>query len=331
MSKLKMRTARVLRTIARTNASAGKVIEHLYNRPKVVTGSSFDHTSGRNYTIVRSASAPEAKRVGIYLRGGCDVPAVFGVAKMMRASVTGTLAIWRDPVHITGTRSDLLLQALDGIDPSATSAIEEVSKRLQLRRGYFNPRFFDPTFTVRRQEALGPFPKSVVVLSVGSDYTRRLYRHREHGFLVDPGGFWLGNNIESAIADPDSVKWFAKTFKSVGRLSVEQFHASFGRLVSEVKARANAHVAVFNVLTVNPLERTHNYGLIDEHDTSRRRDFIIALAELSRELDFDVIDVDRALKLHGLNGQVDFAHITEAQFAPITAECYRVFRQRELI
>jgi hypothetical protein len=331
MSVLKTQTARALRSVARANPTARKIIERWYNRPRVITGETFEHTTGRSYTIVRSRTSPEARRLGIYLRGGCDLPAMFGIARLMRNSVTGTCAIWRDPINISGSRSDFILQALDGIDPAAEADIDEVSRRFHLRRGHFAPRIFEPTFTIPRQEALGPFPKSVVALSSGGDFTRTMYRHREHGFLVDPGGFWLGNNVESALTDPESVRWFAKNFKSVGRMSVDEFRSSFARLITEVKARTGAHVLAFNVLTVDPLELTHSYGLVQEPDTARRRDFTVALAELSRMLDFDIIDVDRILKLDGLRGQVDFAHISEAQFAPIATESYRVLREREIL
>lgn len=331
MSTLKIRTARVLRSVARANPTARKIFLRWLNQPRVITGETFEHRTGRNYTIVRSRTSPEARRVGIYLRGGCDLPAMFGVARLMRNSVTGTCAIWREPVLISGSRSDFILQTLDGIDPAAEPEIDEVSRRLQLYRGYFSSRVFEPTFTIPGVEALGPFPKSVVALSSGADFTRKLYRHREHGFIVDPGGFWLGNSVESALTDPESVRWFAKNFKSAGRMSVDEFRSSFGRLVTEVRARTGAHVVVFNVLTVDPFELTHSYGLVQEPDTARRRDFIVALAELSRSLDFDIIDVDRILKLDGLRGQVDFAHVSEAHFAPIATEAYRVLREREIL
>jgi hypothetical protein len=71
--------------------------------------------------------------------------------------------------------------------------------------------------------------------------------------------------------------------------------------------------------------------MIRQPDVARRRSFAIALAEMSRELDFDVVDVDRILKLYGVEGQVDFAHFIEEKYEHIAAEVYRILRGRELI
>lgn len=331
MSSLRVRSARVLRTLARANPRARRVIGKVYHRPTVVVGDSYVHRTGRNHTIVSEKRDPDSRRIGIYLRGACDLPAVFGVGPLLRDGIRGTAAVWRDPIQISGSRSDLMLQSLEPVDPASLAAREEVMRRLQLRKDYFAPRVFESSFTIPHEEQAGPFPKSVVVFSTAPDFSRTLYRHREHGFLVDPGGFWLSSTIESAMADPETVAWFAKSFKSVGRLPVDRFQTSFGALVSEVIARTGAHVLVFNMLTIDPLEQTHNYSMIKQPDTARRRAFTIALSELSRELDFDVVDVDRILKLGGVQGQVDFAHFSEAQFAPIAAEAFRILREREIV
>jgi hypothetical protein len=328
---LKIRAFRVLKSVAGATPATERMLRSLYHREKVVTGSNYVHAQGRTYTVVSSKADPGRLRTGIYLRGGCDLPTVFGVAEMLRSSVTGTCAVLRDSVHISGSRSDILLQALDGIPSEARQAAQEVRERLQLHSAFFSPRLFEPTFRLKGSRFEGEFPKTVVVMSAAADLTRAAYRHREHGFVVDPGGFWLSNSIETAMANEDDVAWFSKQFKSIGRLTVDEFRESFGRLVSEVRRSTGAHILVFNTLTVNPYDGTHNYQMIRQPDVARRRSFAIALAEMSRELDFDVVDVDRILKLYGVEGQVDFAHFIEEKFEHIAAEVFRVLRGRELI
>lgn len=327
---LRKRTWRFLRTVSEKYPAAGKWIHKYRTRTKTTTGANFTQIEGRSYTIVQSRSAPEEKRVGIYVRGGCDLGAMNGVPRLFRESGSGTLALRRDSIQISGSRSDLLLQALDGIDPGAAETVKDVSRRLQLNRGYFDPRLFDPTFTIPN-DGFGPFEKTVIVLSIGPDVARSLYRHREHGFLVDPGGFWLSTSIDNALANQDSIKWFAKNFESIGRLSSEEFRTHYKRLITEIHDRTNAHVLVFNILTPDPLERNHNFGMVSEPDSARRLEFAVALADLSHELDFDIVDVDRILKLEGVVGQVDFAHFMEEHYESIGREAYRVLKERELV
>ena len=81
-------------------------------------------------------------------------------------------------------------------------ATEEVSDRLRLRRDYFKPTLFSPGFLIPGFRHLGVFPKTVVVLSLAPNVIRTLYRHRESGFLVDPGGWWLNQDLDTVIAGP---------------------------------------------------------------------------------------------------------------------------------
>lgn len=297
-------------------------------KPKATDGKDHVEFSTRDSVVIRSKTDPESRRVGIYLRGGCDVPAIFSMATELRKEPRGTVAIQRDPIAVSGSRSDLLLQALDGLGDVPPEALDDVTQMLDLPQRYFNADIFDPTFTVRGGKGEREFKKDVVVLTAASDYSRSLYRHREHGFLVDPGGYWLNSSIDAALSDMAAVEKFNKEFRKVGRMTTDTFHESFGRLVTEVRDRTGAHILVLNVLTVDPSDLTHNYRLVKSPDTARRREFTIALAELSRDLDFDVLDIDRILKLGGIEGQVDFAHFSDLQFEPIGRAAHGILRER---
>lgn len=331
MSTMKIRAVRVLRTVAGSNPYTAKALKKFYSRPKVKAGENYTQTTGRNYTIVRSKEGGDDRSVGIYLRGGCDLPAMFKLAPLMRDSFVGTCGITRDPNEIAGSRSDLILQTLHDLDGVPQEALDEVLNAFKLGIKYFSDEVFQPTFTIKTDKRDHTFEKTVMVLSAGPDYTRTLYRHREHGFLVDPGGFWLDHSIDNALADMSKVQWFNKTYKSVGRLSPDDFKREFGALVTEVRKRTGAHILVLNVLTVDPSDLTHNYRLIKNPDNARRRAFNVALAEMSQMYDFDVLDVDRILKTRGITDQVDFAHPSEQQFAPMAQEAYRILQARGIL
>src|SRR5205807_4769011 len=127
-----------------------------------------------------------------------------------------------------------------------------------------------------------------------------VYRHREHGLLVDPGGVWLSSSLEPILDDPSAVRWFRENFVSVGRIPVEAFVENFTRIIHLLRSQAGAHILVFNTLTVDPGGTVHNYQFVRNPHALRRREFHVALAELSRKLDFPVIDVDHVLKRAGV-------------------------------
>ena len=130
-------------------------------------------------------------------------------------------------------------------------------------------------------------------MTIGRDYNRTVYRHREHGFLVDPGGWWLNQSMDSVLGDLATAKWFQQNFVSLGKMSVEDFGENFGKVIKLLKQKTNAHVLVFNHLTLEPGNLTHNYQLVKNSQTVRRMEFNLALVELSRQLDFSIIDMDR--------------------------------------
>lgn len=330
MSGLKTRVKRASRAIVAATPFASKSKKR-DARLRVEEGDNHKLVGGRNFRVVRSTHHPHASSVGIYLRGACDLPAMFTMAPMIGKDVAGTVTIFRDPLLISGSRSDVILQTLDLSGRVPQEPLQEADDRLKLGRRYFSPEFFDPTFRVRTEVGPETVDKTVVVLSTAPDFARTLYRHREHGFLVDPGGFWLNHSIDNALNDLEAAKWFSQTFKSVGRFTPDDFEENFSRLVTETKERTGAHIMVVNMLTVDPSYPIHNYRLVKEADGARRRDFVIRLAEMSSRLDFDVVDVDRILKLGGVDHQVDFAHFTPEQYKPIGAEALRILRAREII
>ncbi len=239
----------------------------------------------------------------------------------MREGIKGTVAIHRQLGGTGSHRSDQLLQTLDGID---LTEVRGAMEKLELRPPYFQPIMFQPDFEIRRHPQAGRFPTSVVVMSIAQDEVRQLYRHKEHGFVVDPGGWWLNQDLEHVLDDLSAVEWFRQNFTKIGRLSIEQSVANNTRIIEELRTRIDADVVFYNTMVIDPASTVHNYQWLNAAHAARRREFAIALAEMSAALDFPVVDIDRLLKSEGVREQVDFAHFPVERMEPIGAEFHRI-------
>ena len=156
------------------------------NEMKKESGPGWVQYSGRRFVVVsESDDFPEPRR-GVVLKGGCDLPSVFTAGPLLRENIKGTIAIARHIGGTGGNRTDQILQTLQDLDPES---IAETRKMLKMSKDYFAPTFFEPTFRIPRLPEAGEFPKNVVIMSIASDETRQMYRHREHGFITDPGGW----------------------------------------------------------------------------------------------------------------------------------------------
>ena len=279
------------------------------------------YRTSRTVTIRRGSDDPMR---GIYLRGACDVPSLFLLAGMVANDLDGYLCIHASGNGVSGARSDLLLQTFDGV-PEAF--VEQIRQQVPSARENFEPTLFEPFF-----EATGPregsirFPKTVVVLSVLPDLSRTIYRHRETGHLIDPGSGWL-NNMEAALENRTFVDWVNQHFESTGRNSVEQFAQNLRRLVPLIRRETGAQVLIFNSLEIDPFDPTYDYSTRNLHSASRRRRFNLALAELSGEVGFHVIDVDRVLKEEGVEGQVDFSHFPVERMRAVANDALQTLRR----
>jgi hypothetical protein len=281
----------------------------------------------RSTFVLRRRAGNSEYRFGIYARGSCDLVSVVECGPHLRDEIPGDYAILKE--GFVAQRSDILLQSLEQLPSEAVNAVVE---NLKLPLDYFRPKLFEANFEIPDHSYLGEFPKSVVVLSVNPDLTRTAYRHREHGLLVDPGGWWLDQSMEQVLARlKDGTTWFVRNFEKMGKMTLEDFHHNFGRVVSLIHERTGATVLVFNSLVVEPGSLVHNYQLSQNPHNARRLEFMLALIELSARLDFAIVDVDRVLKREGISMQADFAHFSAAQRAPVVDEVVRVLREREVL
>ena len=241
--------------------------------------------------------------------------------------VDGSLCVHQSGNGVSDARSDLLLQSHAGVPEDVAN---EIRSRLPLASGYFEPSLFHPTFECPELPVDGPFPKSVVVLSILPDLSRVLYRHRASGYLVDPGSAWL-NRMAAALEDLSFVGRFKEAFEPLGRITVERFRENYRRLIPLIHRETGASILVLNALEVEPSDLTHDYSLRNLSNASRGRRFNLALDELAAELDFRVLDVDRVLKEEGVQGQVDFSHFPVERMRAVAIEAANVLRDAQVV
>jgi hypothetical protein len=267
-----------------------------------------------NHVLFWTRSRAE-KRVGIYIKGACHTQAIYACRARIRQSLDGICCIFNDG-EIAGSRSDFILQSLSD---RPQECLDQIIERLKIPEQYFRPTVFERTFSVPGLRGRLEFPKSVVFFSTASDLVRNVYRHRETGILVDPGGWWLTQPMERVLGDLNSVAWFREKFESAGRMEVQAFASNFEKIIDLVRERTGAHVVVFNTPTVEPRKPVHNYQFVRDPLVKRAREFNVALAELSRKLDFPIVDIDRIVKKAGIGGHQDFAHFSPG-LAPVIAD-----------
>lgn len=264
--------------------------------------------------------------IGIYMDGSCDLDAVFASMPLIQRCWDGLCAIVHEG-SVADVRSDILLQTLHRIPDEI---VRPTIDRLRLSADYFRPRLFAKTFTLPGPNGLQEFPKTVVVISTGADLMRTVYRHKQHGFLVDPGGGWLNEPLAGFLNDLSSVIWFRQNFESLGTTSVEQFATNLSEIVTRLRRNVGCHVVVFNNVSLEPQGATHSYQFVKNPQLIRRVEFNIALVELSRRHDFSILDMDRIIKKFGAGGQLDRNHVHPILNPVIGQELVRILKDRDV-
>jgi hypothetical protein len=303
------------------------------NLIKKETGDKFVQRASDQWVFVESKKESGPK-VGVFMKGSCDLPSMFLLAPRVREEFKGQLAIFRQGIGVSDSRPDILLQshkhiADEVIDKTFAGQGQFFVKKLG--PAYFRPALFHPTFELPKLPSAGTFSKNLVVLSVAASISRTGYRHRETGIVIDPGGFWLNQSMQTVLKDLQVATWFKESFENIGRLTAEEFFDVFGEVVRLVQAETGAAVLVYNTLLVDPGNSLHNYQFARNPQTIRRREFDLALRELAQKLDFHIMDIDRILKIAGTKEQVDFAHMPNERMLPIADEAYRIMQDLELL
>ncbi|WP_334811813.1 tetratricopeptide repeat protein [Nostoc sp.] len=278
-----------------------------------------------NHIIFWSDSHQENK-IGIYMMGGCDLPSVFSCVPLIKPILKGTCCIIKEG-QIEKSRSDILLQNLK---KSPQNLLAPVLEKFYLPDNFFENQLSKPDFCVSHGSGIEEFPKQVIILSIAADVARVVYQHREHGFLIDPSGWWNNQRMDLMLRDLSSANWFRKYFVSLGRMTLETFIDNLTQLIKEIRQVTNAHILVFNTLTIEPGNIIHNYQFVKRPESLRRREFNLALIELSRKLNFWIVDVDKVLKQSRTKNMIDFVHFPVELYQPIGQEVFKILEELEI-
>jgi hypothetical protein len=258
---------------------------------------------GDDHRLIRSES-DDGSRVGVFAKGGCHLRALFACGPLIEPVLKGTCCIYHEGLVSDG-RTDQQLQNLKGLPGEWIAPLVE---KFRLGPDYFASSLFDSDFGVPKQDDLGRFPKNVIIFSTASDSVgRMLYRHKQHGFVFDPGAGWL-RKVDAFVSPKDIVDWFRNNFEQVGMISVEGFVENLTKMIGHVRARTKAHFVAMNALTIAPGNMAHNYQSVKRSERVRWLEFHIALIELSRKLDFPILDLDRVVRRAGIRDINEPAH-----------------------
>jgi hypothetical protein len=250
-------------------------------------------------------------RINIFARGNLDVRDTLhslrigddlkwnGVNEVLRETHPGSVVRIR---HETATRSDALLAANGRIPPEL--AVLDAS---------FAPHPLQTQFA----SALFEAQADAFVLSIQSELTTRLLRNKREGYLLYPGewGDW----------PPDQQQWLRANFDDVGLIPVEAALANFEAIVQRLSARGDAPVLIYNLSSVAPGERVHDYRGLEDLASTRIKRLNLGLIELSQRTGISVIDVDAIVARGGADRlKIDTTHLTAEACRLVAEEVVRV-------
>jgi hypothetical protein len=229
-----------------------------------------------------------------------------GINEVLRQRHPDVLAKVR---HETCTRLDLI--PIPGEEPA-----HEVPPGIVARL----PSGFHP---ISRQQRTAMFDAAVdvVVLSLQSAVTNALVRHRTDGWLLLP------DEIETW--DADARKFLECECEFAGLADQNRVMDRLAKLVSTIEEQLGAQVLIYNISSVTPGERTHCWVGAEDALTLRVRRFNIALAELSAQLGFSIVDVDRVVACAGADRiKVDLFHLTAEGWRLLAEEVVHILEER---
>jgi hypothetical protein len=263
-------------------------------------------------------TAPSRRVLRIFAKGNVDVRDSLlwsrvgdriewnGINEVLRVRHPGSIAKVR---HETCSRLDLI--PLPGETLPAPPV--EVARKL--------PCHAYPA-DMQHRTALFDAPADAVVFSLQADLLNMtMVRHRREG--------WLLLAYDTASWDAPSKDWLRRECESVGPTPLETTLGSLQRLVPAVQERLGAHVLVYNLSPVIPGERIHCWLGADDSLGLRVRRFNLALAELSAQLGFSVVDVERIAACAGADRiKVDLPHLTPEGWKLVAEEVVRILEER---
>jgi hypothetical protein len=260
---------------------------------------------------------PSRRSVRIFAKGNVDVRDSLlwskvggvvqwnGINEILRARHPHAIARIR---HETCTRLDLI--PLPGETP-ACEPPAELARRLPAK-----------SHPIDRQQRTAMFdePTDVVVLSLQSAATNALVRHRRDGWLLLP------DEIETW--DAESRSWIERECEFAGLADIDTVIERLRLLIPAIEQRTGAQVLVYNLNSQTPGERIHCWLGAGDSITLRVQRFNLRLAELSGELGFSIVDVDRLLAGAGTERlKIDLFHLRAEGWRLLAEEVVRILEE----
>jgi hypothetical protein len=261
---------------------------------------------------------PQRRIIRIFAKGNVDVRDSLlwskvggvvqwnGINEVLRARHPHALARIR---HETCTRLDLI--PLPGETPTREPPAE-VAQRLPAK-----------SHPIERQQRTAMFdePSDIIVMSLQSAASNALVRHRRDGWLLLP------DEIETWDGEPRG--WLERECEYAGLADIDEVFAHLRRLIPAIEERTGAQVLVYNVNPLTPGERMHCWIGAEDSLTLRVQRFNLRLAELSAELGFSIVDVDRVVSNAGAEGlKIDLFHLKAEGWRLLAEEVVRILEER---
>lgn len=261
---------------------------------------------------------PARKTIRIFAKGNVDVRDSLlwskvgdvvqwnGLNEVLRARHPNAIARIR---HETCTRLDLI--PLPGEIPDRAPPAE-LAVRLPAK-----------SHPIDRQQHTAMFdaPADVVVLSLQSAATNALVRHKRDGWLLLP------DEIEGWDAEPRA--WLERECEYAGLADIDVVFERLRLLIPAIEERTGAQVLVYNLHPLTPGERTHCWIGAEDSITLRVQRFNLRLAQLSAELGFSIVDVDRVVSSAGADRlKVDLFHLNAEGWRLLAEEVVHILEER---
>ena len=206
----------------------------------------------------RRSTTGESRRLGVLLKGGCDLEQLAHYLSHDGLDVDEELtyiARSGEPIHHEDTT--LLIAGLEREEADLADVIERLPF---CDPDMFSTRLFDGAY-------------DAVVYSPLMDYVRPLYLHRGSGIAVPYGERNLFDNTSTATPATEQPRWlnrefvsrFAQDFEYAGRIKPEQFQRNLCRLRARISGR---------FILLNGVELPHasdpDGGLLERHRIMNR-------------------------------------------------------------
>jgi hypothetical protein len=251
-------------------------------------------------------------RLTIFAKGNCDVAdSLFashdtsGRWDGLNEALRDVQSPWRVRLqHETLLRSDALLAA-PGSTPPALEAFT-----------------FAPPYGALSQFSTALFDgdADAYVLSIVSDVTMTLARHRSTGHLFFPG--WPGEIPQALRA------WLRAECEPAPLLTADQSRANLSAIVARLRSRTQAPILIYNLSSATLGDQIAMYRGAEETLRTRILRFNLALVDLSAETGVFIVDVDRLIALAGAEQlKLDNVRFNAAGSRLVAAEVLRLLSE----